>query len=231
MARFWLTGDTHGDFNRIIEFVEKMKTSREDIITILGDAGLNFYLNNRDIKQKELLSILPITLFCIKGNHEKYPETLPGYITKEWNGGIVFYEEKYPNILFAKDGEVYNINGNKCLVIGGAYSVDKYYRLSRGWTWFDDEQPSDEVKEKVEKLIGTDNKYDYILSHTCPYSARPVHLFLPQVDQSTVDNSTEIWLEDISNKIEFKNWYFGHYHSDWTFGKYKMLFNGFDEIV
>ena len=29
-------------------------------------------------------------------------------------------------------GEVYDFNGNSCIVIGGAYSVDKYYRLARG---------------------------------------------------------------------------------------------------
>lgn len=31
----------------------------------------------------------------------------------------------------------------KTIVIGGAYSVDKFYRLSKGYNWFEDEQPSD----------------------------------------------------------------------------------------
>lgn len=39
----------------------------------------------------------------------------------------MYYEEKYPNILFAIDGEIYNLNSKKTLVIGGAYSVDKEF--------------------------------------------------------------------------------------------------------
>jgi len=55
----------------------------------------------------------------------------------------VFFEEEYLNIFFAKDGEIYNINNKKTMVIGGAYSVDKYYRLGRGYSWWEDEQPSE----------------------------------------------------------------------------------------
>ena len=46
-----------------------------------------------------------------------------------------------------KCGEIYNINGKSILVIGGAYSVDKEYRLLKGWSWFKDEQPNKEIEE------------------------------------------------------------------------------------
>lgn len=75
------------------------------------------------------------------------------YKLQEWNGGKVWVEEAYPNILFAKDGEIYDIAGMKTIVIGGAYSVDKFYRLSKGYNWFEDEQPSDEIKAYVEKQL------------------------------------------------------------------------------
>ncbi|MBP3398134.1 MAG: hypothetical protein J6K75_00105 [Erysipelotrichaceae bacterium] len=39
-------------------------------------------------------------------------------------------------------------------------------------------------------------------------------MFLPGVDQSKVDKSTEEWLDDIENMIEYNQWYFGHYHGD-----------------
>lgn len=32
-------------------------------------------------------------------------------------------EKEYPNILFAKDGEIFNLNGLKTVAIGGAYSM------------------------------------------------------------------------------------------------------------
>lgn len=38
------------------------------------------------------------------------------------------------------------MEGTRHLVIGGAYSVDKYYRLENDLLWFADEQPSAEIK-------------------------------------------------------------------------------------
>ena len=37
----------------------------------------------------------------------------------------------------------------KLLVIGGAYSIDKDYRLTMGYKWFPDEQPTKELKINV----------------------------------------------------------------------------------
>lgn len=99
------------------------------------------------IKKWQEVANLPITLFCIHGNHERRPTTIVEYKLQEWNGGKVWVEEAYPNILFAKDGEIYNIAGMKTIVIGGAYSVDKFYRLSKGYNWFEDEQSSDSTQK------------------------------------------------------------------------------------
>lgn len=55
------------------------------------------------------------------------------------HGGEVYYEPEYPNILFAKDGEIYDFDGKKAIAIGGAYSCDKEYRLLTGLPWFQDE--------------------------------------------------------------------------------------------
>ena len=44
----YITGDTHGDMNRIVRFCERMETSQEDIMIILGDVGLNYYGDSGD---------------------------------------------------------------------------------------------------------------------------------------------------------------------------------------
>lgn len=43
-----LTGDTHRDFKRIFAFCEENGTTREDVLIILGDAGINYYLHEWD---------------------------------------------------------------------------------------------------------------------------------------------------------------------------------------
>lgn len=124
----YITGDTHGDFRNVARFCERMQTEKSDILIILGDAGINYYGGELDAQKKKYLESLPITIFAIHGNHEVRPQTIPTYHEIEWNGGTVYVENQYPHILFAKDGELYDIGGQRTFVIGGAYSVDKVYR-------------------------------------------------------------------------------------------------------
>lgn len=225
MRNVYITGDTHGDLYNIIQFCESNNTTIDDILIILGDTGFNYYLNYKDDALKESASKLPITLFCIRGNHEERPQNISTYKTKEFCGDFVYFESKYPNILFAQDGHIYRINRKRCLCIGGAYSVDKSYRLMRGWHWFEDEQLTyDERCDILNRLDEVSDKYDYVFSHTCPYDVRPTHLFLSDIDQSTVDNSMEYFLQDVADKIDFDKWYFGHFHDEWSIDNYQMLF-------
>ena len=75
------------------------------------------------------------------------------YRTQIWRGGEVYYEPEFQNIVFAKDGEIYDFDGKKAIVIGGAYSRDKEYRILTGLPWFPDEQPDDKVKSQVENKL------------------------------------------------------------------------------
>lgn len=45
---------------------------------------LTFISNERDIELKEELCQLPLTLFCIHGNHEERPDLVGTYEEKEW---------------------------------------------------------------------------------------------------------------------------------------------------
>ena len=227
----YVTGDTHGRFERIERFTTQMKTHRSDVMIVLGDAGLNFYLNKRDQQTKNYVNQFKITTFCIHGNHEARPQTIPTYIEKEFHGGKVLFEPDYPNILFAVDGEVYDFDGLQCLVIGGAYSVDKWYRLERNYPWWSDEQPDDTIKAKVEaKLKELNYRIDVVLSHTCPLHFQPREMFLPYFDQSTVDTSTEEWLEEIEAKLDYRKWYFGHYHTRKRKDKHQIMYEDFDVL-
>ncbi len=42
-----------------------------------------------------------------------------------WHGDGVYWEEEYPSLLFAKEGEVFDLDGKQAIVMGGAYSIDK----------------------------------------------------------------------------------------------------------
>lgn len=225
MSNIYITGDTNGDFKKILYFCDKYKTSKKDIMIVLEDAGINYYLDNNDYILKEELLNYPITFFCIHGNHEERPENIKTYKTKIFNDGIVCYEGKYPNILFAKDGEIYTLNNKKVLVIGGAYSVDKNYRLMMEYNCYESEQPSVETKNIIIEKINNNNKVDIVLSHTCPFKYMPYEAFLKGIDQSKVDNSTEKFLDEVESKLEYKKWYCGHFHINKKIDKLRFMMN------
>lgn len=223
----YYAGDIHGSCGEIIRFCRKRRLQKTDIIVLLGDVGANYFGDERDrVVKRQLASVRP-TFLCIQGNHEMRPETISTYQTKVWNGGVVWYEEEYPKLLFAKDGEIFIMDGTRHLVIGGAYSVDKYYRLRKGFRWWADEQPSKEVKAYVEEQL-QNNVIDVILSHTCPHKYEPTEMFLPMIDQSTVDKSTELWLDQIEEIADYKAWFCGHWHVDKRIDRIHFMYRGIE---
>ncbi len=216
----WLiTGDCHG---RVAERMGKIKDNmpeykpEETAVIILGDVGLLYYLNKTDQKHKREAAAYGYTIYCVHGNHEARPSEKLGMrlVNDEDVGGTVWIEDEFPNIRYFADWGIYKINGLRTLVIGGAYSVDKFYRLQNGWAWFEDEQLSSIDMEICERWVMEYPFFDLILSHTCPLSVQPVDLFLGCIDQSRVDNSMEVWMDSLVRKISWKVHLFGHYHAD-----------------
>jgi len=224
----YITGDKHADFSSIYTFCLENQTTTNDVMIVLGDAGVNYYLDDRDYILKNSLLQYPITFFFIHGNHEERPENIKTYKTKEFHNGLVYYENDYPNILFAKDGEIYDFIDKKVLVIGGAYSVDKYYRIKMGYKWYKSEQPSIETKNKILELVNKIKDVDVVLSHTCPYRYLPFEAFLSGVEQSRVDQSTEKFLDELEQKLNYEKWYCGHYHIEKSIDKIRFMFNDID---
>ena len=223
----YYTGDIHGQKYEIERFCKRFKPTRDDVIVILGDVAANYSQDERDAELKQALNKLKPTILCIHGNHEIRPWNIPTYKTKIWNGGTVWYEEEYPSVLFARDGEIYDLEGLRHIAIGGAYSVDKFYRIARGYGWWEDEQPPDEIKQYVEQQL-KENKIDVILSHTCPFKYEPVEVFLPGIDQSTVDTSTEKWLDAIEDTTDYIAWFCGHWHINKRIDDLHFLFHQFE---
>ena len=227
--KYYITGDCHRHFRKVEFFCRHHGTTREDVLILLGDVGINFFLDDSDKKLKEELSKLPITLFCVHGNHEERPEYIGPYYKKIWCGGAVSFEPQYSNILFAIDGEIYKFGKKKGIVIGGAYSVDREYRLLAGLPWFQSEQPSEKVKKRVEKELEKIGwKVDYVFSHTCPLLYEPTPKEV--IGFEKIDRSTEEWLDSIAKKLQYTKWYFGHYHDNIQYADAELLYEGIKEL-
>lgn len=233
ITNFILTGDIHGGRNAIARLGNINRNMseynpEETAIIILGDAGFNFWLNNTDKKYKKLACAYGYHVYCVRGNHEERPENL-GYQV-EWDenvNGNVYVDSSFPLIRYFVDGGEYNINGHSILVIGGAYSIDKWYRLARaGYApeeaetadpkkcgWFKDEQLTEDERGDIWDKV-QNKHYDFVFTHTAPLDWEPTDLFLNGIDQSTVDKSMEVWLNRLKDCFTWGVYCFGHYHAD-----------------
>ena len=224
----YLTGDKHADFEELILKSVRYGITKRDLLIILGDVGINYFGDYRDDLHKDMLAIIPCTVLCIRGNHEMRPTdpALGGkYRVIEWMGDTAYAEDAYPGFIMAADGARYHINRRDFLVVGGAYSVDKSWRLQNGHNWFPDEQLTDAEMEEIREKIRIHNcREDIILAHTCPYDNRPVECFIGGVDESSVDTTTERFLQEIVDMAEYNAFYCGHWHIDKQDAKIRFLF-------
>ena len=105
------------------------------------------------------------------------------------------------------------------------------YRLAKGMGWWPDEQPSEETKRRVERLLDVRGwQMDLVLTHTCPLRYKPLEALKPDLDQSTVDSTTEEWMDEIELRLRYARWYCGHFHTDKTVGRLRILFREIVEL-
>ena len=128
-------------------------------------------------------------------------------------------------------GLIYELRSMMAVLMPDENELRKYYRLQRGMNWFPDEQPSDEIKLKTEKQLSAVNwNVDIVLTHTCPQKYVPIEAFLPGLDQSMVDHSTEEWLDKIEDRLNYKDWFCGHWHIDKRIDKMHFMMRSVEAL-
>lgn len=236
MEQWFLIGDIHGSTNEIEYFYNQNKERlnldhTDNYLIILGDVGINM-LNGNDIYKKKQLSKLPFTYICLRGNHESRVLPLVIKNREKWDiihkyKGTIYVEKEFPHIEYLEDIiSIYEFNHYKTLICPGAVSIDKEYRLSHDLPYFKDELLNEEELQQGRTLI-QNQSFDLILSHTCPLFYEPKDLFIKTIDQSKIDKSMEIFLDEIEINIQYKRWAFGHFHGNRLYkynnGKQMML--------
>lgn len=208
-----ITGDTHGEYGRLIEFDRILNAG--DYIIVCGDWG---YIFRNDDNEKMLLDDIarkPWTMLFVDGNHENFP-TIYEYPEEIWNGGRVHRIRE--NIIHLMRGQVFNIEGKSFFTFGGAYSIDKYMRRE-GESWWPQEMPTDEeLIEANKNLDACGRKVDYIISHAAPEET--MNIFYPNHPEEKHINN---FLEYVRETVEYKHWYIGHLHRDEDVWKHQSI--------
>jgi len=217
--RVFLVGDIHGDPRLLSQ--RKWKERRqlnltpEDIIIFLGDFGLFWKepMSKEEFNHLTWLAEFPAQVCFIDGNHENF--NLINQLPQEekFGGEVGVYRLPQGKIYHLKRGNIYRLHGKNFFVAGGALSIDKKYRVN-GKTWWPGEYWSEqEETNALNNLDSIDWKVDYVLSHTCP--SWLVTEFIGQdFDFGKIEDKVARFLEFIDDRIEFKEWHFGHFHTD-----------------
>lgn len=226
----FISGDTHGrnDFAKLIKFSsEHPNLTKADYMIIAGDFGAvwNAKTLEEDLKP---YSDLPFTVLFVDGNHENF-DLLNSYPIEMWNGGKVHNIK--PDIIHLMRGQVFEIEGKTFFAFGGATSIDKDWRIE-GRDWWAQENPTfEEYDEGVVNLKRYNNKVDYIITHTCGERAL---MYPPLRTRSIVMHafSENKMLSNFEDMVEYKHWYFGHYHMDGDLNdKMTVLYQEIREII
>lgn len=244
----FITGDTHGDFRRFNTeiFPEQKSMIKQDYVIVCGDFGIW-----NDSKQErhwlDWLNDKPFTTLFVTGNHSNY-DRLKQMPIHDWNGGKVQFIRD--SVIHLMRGQVYEFAGKRFFTMGGASSYDiddgmlepddpefrrKRTRLdARGamyrvnhLSWWKEELPDDEEYEMARRNLDACGwKVNYVVSHCCPTNI--ANMLLKGIYKA--DRLTDFF-QEISERCDFRYWFFGHYHGNQTImGKYILLYEQILEI-
>jgi hypothetical protein len=218
------SGDFHAGLCGEINYITKtalIKKYGEKIYSgikyhiILGDGGFLWEGNfTNDCFNFRTLDKRRFPVLCVIGNHEpmlgmdNLEETDIGIGEKV----IVINREK-PLVAYLKRGKIYNIDGIKMLVLGGALSIDKSSRKP-DISWWSEEYWSQDEKENLLKLLKKDNSFDIVISHTGPQWVNKKLFGDRWLEDAKFKDEVAELNDIIEGKIKFKEWFFGHFHEE-----------------
>jgi hypothetical protein len=220
----YLTGDPHGShtINKLASsrFPEGKTLTKSDYVVILGDFGLLWKdePDNNERYWMEWLTEKPWTTIVVPGNHENWKRIYDLKCVNKFGAPIRKYNE---SIYIMKRGEIYNLDNKTIFNMGGAMSIDRNVRILDK-SWWEEEIPTlEEFEHGLENLDRYNWKVDYIFGHTTSNAAID-HMFKPRWK---INDAVSTYWDEIVKNATFRMFYFGHWHKDQEWKKYRALYH------
>jgi len=223
----YVTGDTHREMDRLYRFNKNNNLTKDDYLIVLGDFGFIWSGDQADCRLLNCIDKFKFTTLFIDGNHDNF-ERLYDFKKGVWNGGKI--HRIRDSIFHLRRGQVFNINGLRFFTFGGANSIDKIYR-TEGISWWKEEVPNQkELIEGTTNLQNHDYTVDYVLTHECPREAfAQLKCYFPHMHKS-FGNEVKEMLSSYYYLLDFKKWFFGHYHEVLDIDKFELLYRNIKRI-
>lgn len=210
----YLVSDTHAlqyELWKMLYEIGEINFTENDYVIVLGDFAYTMSRDGRDETFLRVLSEKPYTVCFIDGNHENF-ERINSLPVEKWRGGNVHKLKQ--NVIHLMRGQIFEIDGKRIFTMGGGFSIDREKR-TLGVSYFEEEMPSkDEYATALMNLKNAGMSVDYIFTHASPTSVIPTLLNLSGRTRRTGEEELDDFLEKINSSVDFKGWYFGHWHID-----------------
>ena len=206
----YITGDTHIptiDIQKLgsKRFSAQKSLSKNDFILICGDFGGVWDGSNEEKYWLKWLNEKNFSTLFIDGNHENF-DMLNQYETEMFGGGLS--HKITESVRHLMRGYIFEFCGVRIFAFGGASSHDRTCR-TEGQNWWKEELPSKQEIEQARKVLSEyGNEIDVILTHCAPSSIQKV--IAPEMEINALTD----FFEEIKNMVNYKKWFFGHYHID-----------------
>ena len=205
----YITGDTHGDIERFNDKALK-KLTQNDIIIVCGDFGFIWQGGDKERKMLKTLAKKKYTIAFIDGSHENFGR-LRSFAVEQWNGGTIHRIAN--NVIHLMRGQYYTINGKTIFTMGGGESEESEMAGEDVWT-------GGSLPDKSELVMGAANidihggKVDVILSHEPSSKIKSILSDQDKLGTMARINALNAFLEQLSQNVDYKKWYFGSFHID-----------------
>jgi len=220
-----LSGDFHANARNELDIItksallkkyKKTKYGKIKYHIILGDGGFMWHGNVKtDLYNYKELAERPFPILCVIGNHEPVlgcpdlPEIDIGIGEK-----VIQIKKENPFTAYLKRGKIYKIENHKFLVLGGALSIDKEFRVPN-ISWWENEYWSESEKNELLLLLKKKKRFDYVLSHTGPTRInRIINPYKLAGIMPKFFDEVAAFNEKIDEMITCKQWLCGHWHTD-----------------
>jgi Calcineurin-like phosphoesterase. len=173
-----IAGDLHGNLSHLRYLGRRAQERGIDQIFQVGDFG--FWEHMREgadfINNAERVAVAHgVTVYFLDGNHDKTSLLLEKYTERDPEGFLVVR----PHVRYAPRGHRWTWEGTRFIALGGAYSVDKAWRLElerkpsgkAGRYWFPEEEMTD---DDMAKILAHVDEADVILAHDKPRASSPM---------------------------------------------------------
>lgn len=189
--RILVAGDTHGDTGHLVYLIQQARQHGVRKIMQLGDFGAwehtadgrEFFDTGNKVAERE-----GVTVYWLDGNHDKSSLVLELYGQQPDEEGFLLCR---PNIRYAPRGHRWQWGESRCMAFGGAYSVDKGWRIEEerrnttkaavraarygatprdftGTLWFPEEEATD---AQVDAALANPAPVDVLFTHDKPRAA------------------------------------------------------------